>query len=193
MTRISSQPHALSISTQPGPGPGSRLSQLPNNFPAPSPLYSPTGSAHQDPNHLPSPSVLSPRFGFSLQALQTSVSPHLIFTCLSMFNSFSILHCFSTLNFNLFLNIFKNCSACSQNLQALKISVSQYSILICFSQTSIFQPAVQACIAFSAAPTAAHTFLVPSIQVTLIRPFLSRLAGNLVPPKQVKLLFRLHR
>merc|ERR1719500_576478 len=60
MTRISSQPHALSISTQPGPGPGSRLSQLPNNFPAPSPLYSPTGSGHQDPNHLPSPSVLSP-------------------------------------------------------------------------------------------------------------------------------------
>ena len=63
MTRISSQPHALSISTQPGPGPGmSRLSQLPNSYPAPSPLYSPTGSGHQDPNHLPSPSVLSPRF-----------------------------------------------------------------------------------------------------------------------------------
>merc|ERR1719362_1524161 len=60
MTRISSQPHALSISTQPGPGPGSRLSQLPNSYPAPSPLYSPTGSGHQDPNHLPSPSVLSP-------------------------------------------------------------------------------------------------------------------------------------
>ena len=61
MTRISSQSHALSISTQPGPGPGSRLSQLPNSYPAPSPLYSPTGSAHQDQNHLPSPSVLSPR------------------------------------------------------------------------------------------------------------------------------------
>jgi len=70
MTRISSQPnHALSISTQqPGPGPGmgmsSRLmSHLPNNsnYPAASPLYSPTGSSiHQDPNHLPSPSVLSP-------------------------------------------------------------------------------------------------------------------------------------
>jgi len=61
MTRISSQPHSqLSISTQPGPGPGSRLSQLPNSYPVPSPLYSPTGSGHQDPNHLPSPSVLSP-------------------------------------------------------------------------------------------------------------------------------------